>query len=59
MVYEIGRISWLNLCMFITTDDVLDEYINKAAKLAGLPVEPAIPEEEQMMEQPVSTSMDS
>lgn len=44
-------------CLF--PDDVLDEYLNKAAKLAGLPSEPAIPEEEQTMEQPVSTSLDS
>ncbi|KAL4239443.1 hypothetical protein ACF0H5_000258 [Mactra antiquata] len=30
-------------------DDVLDEYINKAAKLAGLPTEPVIPEEDTAM----------
>ncbi|KAH3873709.1 hypothetical protein DPMN_036945 [Dreissena polymorpha] len=33
-------------------DDVLDEYINKAAKLAGLPTEPAIQEEETPSTEP-------
>ena len=49
------KYEWFIYC----TDDVLDEYINKAAKLAGLPSEPDIPEEGETMEQPVNTSMDS
>ena len=32
-------------CIPCVADDVLDEYINKAAKLAGLPTEPTIQEE--------------
>ncbi|XP_052774680.1 katanin-interacting protein-like isoform X2 [Mya arenaria] len=45
-----GSLSQFNKCQrgrlsLDMDDDVLDEYINKAAKLAGLPSEPAIPEE--------------
>ncbi|XP_060552512.1 katanin-interacting protein-like isoform X2 [Ruditapes philippinarum] len=58
-----GSLSQFNKCQrgrlsLDMDDDVLDEYINKAAKLAGLPTEPAIPEEEGTMEQPANMSID-
>ncbi|XP_045212183.2 katanin-interacting protein-like isoform X2 [Mercenaria mercenaria] len=58
-----GSLSQFNKChrgrlSLDMDDDVMDEYINKVAKLAGLPTEPAIPEEENTVEQPTNMSID-